>query len=179
MTVERPLTLYLNGQEIVTMMTILDRPEDLALGYLLNQNMLKRGDAVSGVEYDDELGVVVVRTEARTDFERKLRKKTLTSGCAQGTAFGDLLEDFAEARLPAVGRGAGRPGSTGCCTGSTPCRRSIWRPARSMAARCASATGRWSTWRMSAGTTRWTRSRAGCSATTRRRATRCSTPPGG
>ena len=84
------------------MMTILDRPEDLALGYLLNQNMLKRGDAVSGVEYDDELGVVVVRTEARTDFERKLRKKTLTSGCAQGTAFGDLLEDFAEARLPAA-----------------------------------------------------------------------------
>ncbi len=101
-TVERPLTLYLNGQEIVTMMTILDRPEDLALGYLLNQNMLKRGDAVTGVDYDDELGVVVVRTEGKTDFERKLRKKTLTSGCAQGTAFGDLLEDFSSARLPAA-----------------------------------------------------------------------------
>jgi FdhD protein len=101
-TVERPLTLYLNGQEIVTMMTILDRPEDLALGYLLNQNMLKPGDAVSGVEYDDDLGVVVVRTDARTDFEQKLRKKTLTSGCAQGTAFGDLLEDFAAARLSAA-----------------------------------------------------------------------------
>ncbi len=99
-TVERPLTLYLNGQEIVTMMTILDRPEDLALGYLLNQNMLRRGDPVTGVEYDDDLGVVVVRTEGRTDFERKLRKKTLTSGCAQGTAFGDLLEDFEAARLP-------------------------------------------------------------------------------
>jgi FdhD protein len=99
-TVERPLTLYLNGQEIVTMMTILDRPEDLALGYLLNQAMLRRGDQVTAVEYDDDLQVVVVRTEVRTDFEAKLRKKTLTSGCAQGTAFGDLMEDFSSARLP-------------------------------------------------------------------------------
>ena len=102
-TVERPLTLYLNGQEIVTMMTILDRPEDLALGYLLNQGMLRRDDAVTGVEYDDDLQVVVVRTERRTDYEAKLRKKTLTSGCAQGTAFGDLLEDFSQARLPVSG----------------------------------------------------------------------------
>ncbi len=98
-TVERPLTLYLNGQEIVTMMTILDRPEDLAVGYLLNQGMLKPGDVVDAVDYDDDLQVVVVRTPARTNFEEKLRKKTLTSGCAQGTAFGDLMEDFAEVRL--------------------------------------------------------------------------------
>jgi FdhD protein len=101
-TVERPLTLYLNGQEIVTMMTILDRPEDLALGYLLNQGMLRREDRVLGVEYDDDLQVVVVRTERTTDYEAKLRKKTLTSGCAQGTAFGDLMEDFSSARLPAT-----------------------------------------------------------------------------
>ena len=99
-TVERPLTLYLNRQEIVTMMTILDRPEDLALGYLLNQGMLKPGDTVTAVEYDEDLGVVVVRTPGTTDFEAKLRKKTLTSGCAQGTAFGDLMEDFEEVRLP-------------------------------------------------------------------------------
>ncbi|MBY0334066.1 MAG: formate dehydrogenase accessory sulfurtransferase FdhD [Acetobacteraceae bacterium] len=99
-TVERPLTLYLNRQEIVTMMTILDRPEDLALGYLLNQGMLRPGDAVTGVEYDEDLGVVVVRTPGATDFEAKLRKKTLTSGCAQGTAFGDLMEDFEGVRLP-------------------------------------------------------------------------------
>lgn len=98
-TVERPLTLYLNGQEIVTMMTILDRPEDLAVGYLLNQGMLRPDDALRGVEYDDDLGVVVVRTERRTSFEEKLKKKTLTSGCAQGTAFGDLMEGFAEVRL--------------------------------------------------------------------------------
>jgi FdhD protein len=99
-TVERPLTLYLNGQEIVTMMTILDRPEDLALGYLLNQGMLRRDDRVTAVDYDDDLQVVVVRTERQTDFEAKLEKKTLTSGCAQGTAFGDLMEDFAGVKLP-------------------------------------------------------------------------------
>ncbi len=101
-TVERPLTLYLNGQEIVTMMTILDRPEDLAIGYLLNQGMLKRDDRVTVVDYDEDLGVVVVRTERQTNFEQKLKKKTLTSGCAQGTAFGDLMEDFASVRLPAT-----------------------------------------------------------------------------
>jgi len=100
-TVERPLTLYLNGQEIVTMMTIGDRPEDLALGYLLNQNMLRPDDTVTAVDHDEDLGVVVVRTERTTDHEEKLRKKTLTSGCAQGTAFGDLMENFSSARLPA------------------------------------------------------------------------------
>lgn len=98
-TMERPLTLYLNGQEIVTMMTILDRPEDLAVGYLLNQGMLRAEDRLTNVEFDEDLGVVVVRTEARTDFEEKLKKKTLTSGCAQGTAFGDLMEGFSAITL--------------------------------------------------------------------------------
>lgn len=97
---ERALTLYLNSQEIVTMMTIGDHPEYLALGYLLNQNMLRRGDPVEAVDYDEELEVVVVRTPERTDFEQKLKKKTLTSGCAQGTAFGDLMEAIDEIVLP-------------------------------------------------------------------------------
>ncbi len=97
--VERPLTLFLNGQEIVTLMTIGDRPDCLAVGYLMNQGMLRRGDAIDGIDVDLELDVVVVRTPARTDFEEKLRKKTLTSGCAQGTAFGDLLERFEQVRL--------------------------------------------------------------------------------
>jgi FdhD protein len=97
--VERPLTLYLNGQEIVTMMTIGDHPECLALGYLLNQNMLRPGDDVSGIDVDLEIDVVVVRTAHRTNFEEKLKKKTLTSGCAQGTAFGDVMERFDAARL--------------------------------------------------------------------------------
>ncbi|KQU55094.1 formate dehydrogenase family accessory protein FdhD [Bosea sp. Leaf344] len=97
---ERALTLYLNAQEIVTMMTIGDHPDALALGYLLNQNMLKRGDVVDAVDYDEELDVVVVRTPERTNFEEKLKKKTLTSGCAQGTAFGDLMEAIDEIELP-------------------------------------------------------------------------------
>lgn len=97
--VERPLTLFLNGREIVTMMTIGDYPDYLAVGYLLNQNMLRPQDKVTDIEYDDDLGVVVVRTDAQTDFEQKLKKKTLTSGCAQGTAFGDLMEKFEDVRL--------------------------------------------------------------------------------
>ena len=100
--VERPLTLYLNAQEIVTMMTISDYPEYLALGYLLNQNMLKSSDIVTVVEYDDDLQVVIVRTERNTNYEQKLKKRTQTSGCAQGTAFGDLLEALENTALPAA-----------------------------------------------------------------------------
>ncbi len=98
--VERALTLYLNAQEIVTMMTINDYPEYLALGYLLNQNMLRADDVVTEVVYDDDLQVVVVYTDRGTNFEEKLKKKTLTSGCAQGTAFGDLMEAIEGAVLP-------------------------------------------------------------------------------
>ncbi len=97
---EKPLTLYLNAQEIVTMMTIGDHPEELAIGYLLNQGMLKPGDQVTGVDVDEELDVVVVRTEGQTNFEDKLKKRTQTSGCAQGTAFGDLMEAIEGTELP-------------------------------------------------------------------------------
>ncbi len=96
---ERPLTLFLNGREIVTMMTIGDHPDYLAVGYLLNQNMLGPDDRIVAVDYDDEIETVVVRTDRETDFEDKLKKKTLTSGCAQGTVFGDLMEKFDEVRL--------------------------------------------------------------------------------
>ena len=101
-TVERALTIFLNGQEIVTAMTINDYPEYLALGYLLNQNMVRADDVVVGIDYDEELSVVVVRTERATDYETKLRKKVQTSGCAQGTVFGDLMEIIENARLPAA-----------------------------------------------------------------------------
>jgi FdhD protein len=99
-TVERPLTIFLNSQEIVTAMTINDYPDYLALGYLLNQNMLRVDDEVTGVDYDEELSVVVVRTERATDYEQKLKKKVQTSGCAQGTVFGDLMDVIEQARLP-------------------------------------------------------------------------------
>ena len=96
---ERPLTLFLNRREIVTMMTIGDHPDYLAVGYLLNQNMLRCEDRITGIDHDEELETVVVRTDGETDFEDKLKKKTLTSGCAQGTVFGDLMEKFEEVRL--------------------------------------------------------------------------------
>ncbi|MDJ0948536.1 MAG: formate dehydrogenase accessory sulfurtransferase FdhD [Alphaproteobacteria bacterium] len=98
--VERPLTLFLNKQEIVTMMTIGDFPDYLAVGYLLNQNMLRPDDVITGIDYDDDLDVVVVRTERETDYEDKLKKKIRTSGCAQGTVFGDVMESFEAADLP-------------------------------------------------------------------------------
>ncbi|PWB65335.1 MAG: sulfurtransferase FdhD [Bradyrhizobiaceae bacterium] len=99
-TVERALTIYLNAQEIVTAMTIGDYPEYLAIGYLLNQNMLRPDDVVTGVDYDADLAVAVVRTERATDYEEKLKKKVQTSGCAQGTVFGDLMEVIENAALP-------------------------------------------------------------------------------
>ena len=101
-TVERALTIFLNAQEIVTAMTINDYPEYLALGYLLNQNMISPDDVISGVDYDEELAVVVVRTERATNYEQKLKKKVQTSGCAQGTVFGDLMEVIENAKLPAA-----------------------------------------------------------------------------
>jgi len=91
---ERPLTLFLNAREIVTMMTIGDHPDLLAVGYLLNQNMLKADDEITGIDYAEDIDTVVVRTRRQTNYEEKLKKKVQTSGCAQGTVFGDLMEEF-------------------------------------------------------------------------------------
>src|SRR6187401_2155735 len=101
-TVERALTIYLNRQEIVTAMTIGDYPDYLAIGYLLNQNILQADDVVTGVDYDEDLAVAVVRTERETDYEDRLQKRTQTSGCAQGTAFGHLMEMIEGVTLPAA-----------------------------------------------------------------------------
>lgn len=98
--VERPLTLFLNGQEIVTNMTIGDHPDYLAVGYLLNQNMLHADDEITAIDYDEDLETVVVRTARETNYEEKLKKKVRTSGCAQGTVFGDLMEKIEGSRLP-------------------------------------------------------------------------------
>ncbi|WP_073034165.1 formate dehydrogenase accessory sulfurtransferase FdhD [Roseovarius pacificus] len=97
---ERPLTIFLNGQEIVTAMTIGDYPEYLALGFLRNQGMLRADETVHRVEYDDDLETVVVRTDGQTTYEEKLRKKTRTSGCAVGTVFGDMMEGLEQVTLP-------------------------------------------------------------------------------
>jgi len=97
---ERPLTIYLNRQEIVTAMTIGDYPELLALGFLRNQGMLLRDDTVTGVDYDEEIETVVVRTARETSYEEKVQKKTRTSGCAVGTVFGDMMEGLEGLTLP-------------------------------------------------------------------------------
>jgi FdhD protein len=97
---ERPLTIYLNGQEIVTAMTIGDYPGYLATGFLKNQGMLRDGETVTGIDHDDELGVVIVRTDRPTDHEEKLKRKTRTSGCAVGTVFGDMMEGLEGLTLP-------------------------------------------------------------------------------
>ena len=81
-------------------MTIADYPEYLAVGYLLNQNMLLPDDVVTGVDYDEELSVVVVRTKRKTNYEKKLKKKVQTSGYAQGTVLGDLMEALEDISLP-------------------------------------------------------------------------------
>jgi FdhD protein len=98
--VERPLTIFLNRQEVVTAMTIGDYPDHLAVGFLLNQNMLQPDDVVTGCDYDEDLGVVIVRTERETDYEEKMKKRVQTSGCAQGTVFGDLMDVIETAQLP-------------------------------------------------------------------------------
>ena len=96
---EKPLTIFLNRQEIVTAMTLGDYPDYLAVGFLKNQNMLKDDDVIIGIDVDEELGVVVVRTDRTTNYEEKLQKKIQTSGCAQGTVFGDMMEQIDQITL--------------------------------------------------------------------------------
>ena len=96
---EIPLTIYLNKQEIVTAMTLGDMPDILAVGYLLNQNMLQRDDIISDIDYDPDLQVVIIRTERTTNYEKKMEKKIRTSGCAVGTVYGDIMDDFSSVNL--------------------------------------------------------------------------------
>ena len=91
---EKSLTIYLNNQEIVTLMCINDHPKYLAIGYLINQNMIKLKDKIKSIDYDQDLEIVVVRTNAQTNYEKVMRKKIQTSGCAQGTIFGNIYEEI-------------------------------------------------------------------------------------
>ena len=97
--IEKDLTIYLNNQEIVTLMTVGDHPEYLAVGYLLNQNMIKKTDKIKKIEHDLELKVVVVRTSRKTNYEEKLKRKITTSGCAVGTVFGDVYEEILKSKI--------------------------------------------------------------------------------
>ena len=97
---ERPLSIYLNSQEIVTAMTIGDHPKYLALGFLKNQKLIKEDEKITGIDFDDETRTVVVRTENESNYEQKIKKKIRTSGCAVGTVFGDMMESIEEIKLP-------------------------------------------------------------------------------
>ncbi|MGB2294440.1 MAG: formate dehydrogenase accessory sulfurtransferase FdhD, partial [Candidatus Puniceispirillum sp.] len=101
---EKPITLFLNNQEIVTSMTLGDWVPELAVGYFLNQNMLRHDDEITGIDSDDELGVCIVRTARETDFEAKMKRKIRTSGCAEGTAYGDMMERFGDIALASDAR---------------------------------------------------------------------------
>mgnify|MGYP001216357722 FL=1 len=97
---EKAITIFLNNQEIVTAMTIGDYLEELAIGFLFNQSMITADDKIDQIDYDEDLSVIVVRTEKKTNFEKKLQSKIRTSGCAQGTIYGDMFDKFESIRLP-------------------------------------------------------------------------------
>ena len=96
---EKSLTIFLNNQEIVTLMSIVDYPKYLAIGYLLNQNMLKKNDTITKIDYDKDIGVIEIRTKRKTNYEIKIQKKITTSGCAVGTVFGDVYEDIIKTKI--------------------------------------------------------------------------------
>jgi FdhD protein len=99
---EHPLTRYVDKQEILTLMTLGGAPEALAIGYLRNQRLVQRLDEIVAVQVDWETNSVAVKTRhGLADLAAKTAKRTKTSGCGQGTVFGDLMEDIDSVTLPA------------------------------------------------------------------------------
>lgn len=98
---ERPLTIYLNKREIVTLMTLGAQPESLVLGYLLNQGLVKSYESVSAIQVDWDVEAAAVVTEGEPDdLDERLGKKTVTTGCGQGTMFGNLMDELGTINLP-------------------------------------------------------------------------------
>ena len=98
---EHPLTLYVDKREILTLMTLGAAPEALAIGYLRNQRLLDRIEDIVSVQVDWDVNAVVITTRSGLkDLEAKLGKRTTTSGCGQGTVFGDLMDEIDSVRLP-------------------------------------------------------------------------------
>ncbi|MGA8052540.1 MAG: formate dehydrogenase accessory sulfurtransferase FdhD [Burkholderiales bacterium] len=97
---EHPLTLYVDKREIVTLMTLGQAPEALAIGYLRNQRLVRSLDEIDAVQVDWETDSVAVTTRARLEnLEARMEKRTVTTGCGQGTVFGDLMEEVESIRL--------------------------------------------------------------------------------
>jgi FdhD protein len=98
---EHPLTLYVDKQELLTLMTLGAAPEALAIGYLRNQRLVERIEDIVSVQVDWEVDAVAVTTRnGLADLEARTQKRTRTTGCGQGTVFGDLMEDIDNVRLP-------------------------------------------------------------------------------
>ncbi len=97
---EHPLTLYVDKKELVTLMTLGAAPEALAIGFLRNQRLVESIEEIESVQVDWEVNAVVVTTfTGLKDLERKTEKRTATTGCGQGTVFGDLMADIENIRL--------------------------------------------------------------------------------
>ena len=97
---EHPLTLYVDKKEIVTLMTLGAAPEALAIGFLRNQRLVASIDEIVSVQVDWDVNAVAVTTrDGLHDLEKKTEKRTATTGCGQGTVFGDLMADIESIRL--------------------------------------------------------------------------------
>lgn len=102
---EHPLTLYVDKREILTMMTLGAAPEALAIGFLRNQRLVKSIEEIVSVQVDWDVGAVAVKTRGGlADLESRTSRRTATTGCGQGTVFGDLMEDIDAIRLPKEAR---------------------------------------------------------------------------
>lgn len=100
---ERPLTLYVDRKEIVTLMTLGTQPEALALGYLRNQALIERLEDIKAVQADWDTESVAVTTHRGIEqLEARTAKRTVTSGCGQGTVFGSIMDKLERVRLPGV-----------------------------------------------------------------------------
>jgi len=95
---EHPLTLYVDRREIVTLMTLGHAPEALAIGYLRNQRLVSSIEDLEAVQVDWQTDAVAVTTRSKKKL-KALDKKTVTTGCGQGTVFGDLMEEIDQVRL--------------------------------------------------------------------------------
>jgi len=96
---EHPLTLYVDKREIVTLMTLGHAPEALAIGYLRNQRLVSSIEEITAVQVDWETQSVAVTTRRKRNLEEKMGKRTVTTGCGQGTVFGDLMEEIESVKL--------------------------------------------------------------------------------
>jgi FdhD protein len=100
---ERPLTLYVDKREIVTLMTLGAAPELLTLGYLRNQQLIASLDEIDSVTVDWDVGAAAVKTRGgNMDFEARTARRIVTTGCGQGTMFGSLMEQIASVKLPSA-----------------------------------------------------------------------------